>query len=388
MACHTASGGAPFAGGLKLSSPIGIIYSTNITPDLKTGIGEYSLQDFDRAVRQGISRDGHTLYPAMPYPSYATVRSGDIEALYAYFMQGVRPVVKENHATDIPWPLSMRWPLALWRKLFAPIPVMQTTPVDEGDKLAWGRYLVTGLGHCGACHTPRGWAFQEKALSEDQGSLYLSGGVVDHWLARNLRGNPLDGLGQSSANDIAQVLATGRTQHSAAFGSMVDVVEKSTQHLKPSDLQAIGLYLKTLPAASAASVVLPKYDVSAARALASGSDKSLGAITYINNCNACHRSSGFGYAQTFPALAQNGSLNASDPTSVIRIILSGSQMAWTKTAPTHYAMPGFAERLSNHEVAAVASFVRSSWGNHAGAVTDAQVARVRAEIGASKALAR
>ncbi|MGU2436105.1 NAD(P)-binding protein, partial [Pseudomonas aeruginosa] len=120
VACHTARDGKPFAGGLPMETPIGAVYSTNITPDRKTGIGDYSFEDFDRAVRHGVARSGDTLYPAMPYPSYARVSEADMRALYAYFMHGVEPVEQPNKASDIPWPLSMRWPLAFWRWTFAP----------------------------------------------------------------------------------------------------------------------------------------------------------------------------------------------------------------------------------------------------------------------------
>lgn len=173
-ACHTAPKGKPFAGGLPIASPIGTIYSTNITPDKDTGIGNYSLEDFDKAVRHGIAKNGSTLYPAMPYTSYAKVRPADVKALYAYFMSGVQPVAQANKATDIPWPMSMRWPLSFWRKMFAPAVVADAASTDN-DPISRGRYLVEGLGHCSACHTPRGVALQEKALTDDS-TAFLSGG--------------------------------------------------------------------------------------------------------------------------------------------------------------------------------------------------------------------
>ena len=156
VACHTAKGGKPFAGGLPMETPIGTVYSNNITPDA-SGIGQYSFADFDRAVRQGIAKDGSTLYPAMPYPSYARVSDDDMQALYAYFMQGVEPVAQPNKPTDIPWPLSMRWPLSIWRGLFAPEVKAWQAPVGADPVVSRGAYLVEGLGHCGACHTPRSW---------------------------------------------------------------------------------------------------------------------------------------------------------------------------------------------------------------------------------------
>ena len=167
-ACHTAPKGKPFAGGLPIASPIGTIYSTNITPDKDTGIGSYSLEDFDRALRHGIAKNGSTLYPAMPYTSYAKVRPADVKALYAYFMSGVQPVAQANKATDIPWPMSMRWPLSIWRKMFAPAVVADSASTDN-DPISRGRYLVEGLAHCSACHTPRGFALQESVDGRQHG---------------------------------------------------------------------------------------------------------------------------------------------------------------------------------------------------------------------------
>src|SRR5258708_31631454 len=176
-ACHTEPGGKPFAGGLALDSPVGAIYSTNITPDVESGIGKFTLDDFDRAVRRGVDDEGVTLYPAMPYPSYALMSDADIAALYAYFMHGVEPISGTAHANGIPWPLSIRWPLAIWRKLFAPSP--NAPPFNAAryadSVVARGAYLVEGPGHCGTCHTPRAVTLQEKAL-DDSSAYFLAGG--------------------------------------------------------------------------------------------------------------------------------------------------------------------------------------------------------------------
>lgn len=375
VACHTSTGGKPFAGGLALESPIGKIYSTNITPDKTTGIGAYTFEDFDRAVRHGIAKEGHTLYPAMPYTSYAYVKPDDVKAMYAYFMKGVAPVEQANKESEIPWPMSMRWPLRFWRTMFAPAVATESLPVPDGDKIALGRYLVTGLGHCSTCHTPRGVALQEKTTT-DASSEFLSGSVLEGWLARSLRGDLRDGLGAWTEADIVALLKTGRNRHGATFGSMADVVTHSTQHMTDGDLGSIAAYLKTLPAKDPKAVPLAYNDV-AAKALFNGTDKSVGALTFINNCAACHRTNGKGYDEVFPTLAQNPTVNAGDPSSVIHIILKGAQMPYSKTAPTQFAMPGFAGRLTDREVAEVASLVRRSWGNDAPAVTAAQVAKVR-----------
>jgi alcohol dehydrogenase (quinone), cytochrome c subunit len=374
VACHTAKGGKPFAGGLGIESPIGTIYSSNITPDRKTGIGDFTLEDFDRAVRHGIAKDGSTLYPAMPYPSYAKMRPDDVKALYAYFMHGVDPVAQPDKATDIPWPLSMRWPLRFWRMIFAP-----DVATDDARPQERGRYLVEGLGHCGSCHTPRGIGLQEEALSGDD-KAYLSGGIVDHYLAKNLRGDA-DGLGSWSEADIVAFLKTGRNAHSAAFGGMHDVVQNSTQHMSEEDLTAIARYLKSLGAAQGAGAHRV-YDDAAALRLRAGSDKSNGALTFVDNCAACHRTTGNGYDSTFPRLALSTTVNTPDASSLITLVLKGGQMPWTHAVPTHYGMPGFADRLTDRDIADVLTFVRSSWGNHAPAVKPDQVAEIRKALGA------
>ena len=392
IACHTAKDGKPFAGGLGIDSPLGMIYSTNITPDKETGIGGYSYEDFDRAVRHGVAKDGHSLYPAMPYTAYAKVTPDDVKALYAYFMHGVEPVKQENKDTDIIWPLSMRWPLGVWRWMFAPdvatAPVTADTQGADRAALLRGQYLVEGLGHCSTCHTPRGVALQEKALTEADGSAFLSGGVVEGWLAKNLRGDATDGLGSWSQADIVAFLKSGRNGHSAAFGGMAQVVGDSTQHLSDADLNAIAAYLKSLPPVNKDATQPLAYDPSVAQALRTGSDKGDGAMAFLNNCAACHRSTGKGYAETFPQLALSSTVNSADPASLIHIVLKGAQMPATTAAPTAYAMPAFDWRMTDKEVADVVTFVRSSWGNKGAAVTAADVAKVRKDVGAAPQPAR
>ncbi|MGF6244718.1 MULTISPECIES: cytochrome c [Paraburkholderia] len=378
VACHTAKDGKPFAGGLPMSISIGTIWSSNITPDKDTGIGSYTLDDFDRAVRHGIAKNGETLYPAMPYPSYAKVKPSNIKALYAYFMHGVQPVSQANKTTDIMWPMSMRWPLSVWRKLYAPDVVTDDTPVSATDPVLRGRYLVEGLAHCSACHTPRKVTMQEASLSDD-GSTFLSGTVIDGYLAENLRGDVKDGLGNWSEGDIVAFLKSGRNEHSAAFGGMAEVVQDSTQFMMDSDLMSIATYLKTLGPAHPDQTSLT-YDSATEKMFHDGSASSNGAIQFLNNCAACHRTTGNGWNGTFPRLALSTTVNTKDPSSLIRIVLSGAQMPWTASAPTHYAMPGFADRLSDQDLADVLTFVRSSWGNTAPAVTSEMVAAVRKSL--------
>lgn len=382
VACHTAPGGQPFAGGLAIASPVGTLYSTNITPDRGTGIGAYSYGEFERAVRRGIARGGDTLYPAMPYPSYAKISDADLAALYAYFMHGVKPVAQANHAEGIRWPLSMRWPLAYWRGLFAPR-VPDSVPVPGNDALARGAYLVEGPGHCGACHTPRAATLQEKALSDGDGSLYLSGGLNDNWVAPNLRSDAASGLGSVEEGDLVALLKTGRSDRSAIFGSMTDVVAHSTQHMTDADLQAVARYLKSLTPHRQETAV--QYDAAAHEALFAGRVGATGAQLYVDHCAACHRTDGKGYAQAFPALAGNPVANGDDPTSLIHLVLAGGTMPGTQSAPTQFGMPPFGQRLSDQEIADVLSFVRASWGNRGAAVNAAQVRDLRAVVPVARA---
>lgn len=382
VACHTKAGGQPFAGGLSMATPIGNIYSTNITPDKQTGIGDYSYDDFQKAVRHGVAKNGDTLYPAMPYPSYAVVSDEDMQALYAYFMHGVQPVSQANQDSDIPWPLSMRWPLAIWRGMFAP-DVKAFQPIKGQDAvLARGQYLVEGLGHCGACHTPRSLTMQEKALNDSEGSDYLSGSSapIDGWTASNLRGDNRDGLGRWSEDDLVQFLRTGRNDQTAVFGGMTDVVEHSLQHLSPEDATAIARYLKSLGARDPNQVGF-KSDDAVAKALWKGDDSKPGASVYVDSCAACHKTDGSGYKRFFPELRGNAVVQAEDPTSLIHIVLSGATLPGVKSAPSGITMPAFGWRLNDQQVADVVNFIRSSWGNSAKQqVSASDVAKVRKTV--------
>lgn len=381
VACHSSKGGQPFAGGLPMATPIGTIYSTNITPDKKTGIGDYSYDDFQKAVRHGIAKNGDTLYPAMPYPSYAVVSDEDMQALYAYFMHGVAPVAQQNKESDIPWPLSMRWPLSIWRNIFAPDVKAFQPKAGEDAELARGRYLVEGLGHCGACHTPRSITMQEKALNDAKGSDYLAGSnaPIDGWTASNLRGDNRDGLGRWSEDDLAQFLRTGRNDDTAAFGGMTEVVEHSLQHLSDEDIKAIARYLKSLGAKDPSQTGFQPDDA-VAQALWKGDDSKAGAAEYVDSCAACHRTDGRGYKRFFPALRGNPVVLADDPTSLIHIVLTGSTLPGVQGAPSTVVMPGFGWRLNDKQVADVVNFIRTSWGNQAAKPVNADdVADVRKE---------
>lgn len=374
VACHTAPGGDSFAGGLGMQTPMGTIYSTNITPDPETGIGDYTLAEFDRAVRGGIRKDGQPLYPAMPYVSYQVVTDAEVEAMYAYFMSGVDAVEQVNPDTTIPWPANARWPLAWWQLLFAPEREFKKDASLTAEQ-NHGAYLVEGLAHCGACHTPRGIGFQELALSNDESGEFLSGSVLEGWYAKSLRDEGI-GLSTWTEQDIKEFLKTGRTDKTAAFGSMADVVEHSTQYFTDGDLEAIASYLKSLPPKPGNSAEWePKEDTTTA-ALRSGDFSERGALLYVDHCAACHRLDGMGAPRIFPALKGNSIVFAEDPSSLIQVTMAGSDMADTPADRMTFTMPGF-YHLSNQDLADVLNYIRNGWGNHGSEITTRDIAWMR-----------
>jgi len=377
-ACHTAPGGGDFAGGLAIASPIGVIFSTNITPDRETGIGAYAYGDFERAVRQGILKSGRTMYPAMPYPSYSRISDDDVAALYAYFMHGVAPVSSKDKAEQIVWPLSWRWPLVYWRWFFAPQTRAFAPGPNEDPVVARGAYLVEGLGHCGACHTPRALTMQEEALTPQDGPRYLSGSEFNGWFAPSLRGEAATGLGRWAGADIEEFLKSGRTDKFAAFGEMGSVVLHSSQFMTADDRAGIAAFLHTLPPAPGGGRVGGA--ASPSTKAAAGGGVQGGAQTYVDNCAACHQASGTGRASSFPALAGNPVVNTADPTSLIHVVLAGDTEVHTRAADSRLIMPAFDADLSDRDVANLLTYLRSSWGNRAPPVSPAQVKALRSAL--------
>ena len=380
VSCHTAGPGrAPFAGGLAINSPVGIIYSTNITPDPDTGIGQYSYDDFSRAVREGIAKDGRRLYPAMPYASFAAVSDSDIQALYAYFMNGVKAVKQTPPQTKLPFPFNQRWVFKFWNAVFANQKTYQPR-TDHGAQWNRGAYLVQGLGHCGACHTPRGLAFQEKGYSELSPD-YLSGAVIDNWFAANLTGTDASGLGRWSETEISTFLETGHGGHgsSVAFGSMVAVIENSTQHLHKADLDAIAHYLKSLSVKKNVKTtykpIMQDQFIQTATA-ASGFERP-GAGLYSGFCAKCHRDNGTGKPPHIPQLGGNSMVLSENASSLVRLVIEGGKAPLTRDGPKPKKMPSFAKKFSDREIADVVTFVRNSWGNTATPVTPRDVALLR-----------
>ena len=373
IACHSVVGGKAFAGGLRMGTPMGAIYTTNITPDKDTGIGDYNFAEFDRAVRRGVAKDGHRLYPAMPYPSYAKVTDDDMHALYDFFMKEVPPVKQANKPSEIPGYLSFRWPLAIWNMMFTDSGPYVAKP---GHDAAWNRgaYLIEGLGHCGACHTPRGWAFQEKALDDGSGT-YLQGAELDAWSAPDLREDLRTGLGGWSQADLASFLKTGHNAKGVAFGSMLDVVNNSTPYLSDDDLNAMAAYLKSLR--PTAEQTAPTYDDATTKALSSGGAQQPGATLYLGYCVSCHGADGKGQSTYIPPLAGNPVVLDANPHSLVNLVLNGAEPLVVKGTPDAYRMPQYRVQLNDEEIAGVLSFVRGAWGNGTAPVTADQVKALR-----------
>lgn len=375
VACHSLPGGKPFAGGLKMGTPLGAIFATNITPDKQNGIGDYSLADFERAVRQGVTPDGRRLYPAMPYPSYVKLSDADVRALYAFFMHGVKPANDASKPAEIPWPLSIRWPLALWNLVFTDSGTY-VPKVSHDPEWNRGAYLVQAAGHCGSCHTPRSITMAEKGLDESS-DLYLSGALLDGWYAPSLRQDHNLGLGRWSEEDIFSFLKNGRNRHAVVFGSMSEAYNNSLAYMTDADLMAISRYLKSLPGHSERDGEPWHYPAGWSPLSLSERQSVRGAQTYETKCSFCHGSDGKGRQPWIPPLAGAASALAPDNDSQVNIILNGSARVVSQGIPDAYRMPAYRGQLSDKEIAEALSYIRSAWGNKGGEVTADKVQELR-----------
>jgi len=361
-ACHSREGSPFLAGGRPLDTPFGLIYSTNLTSDRLSGIGEWTAEQFYAALHDGQQPHGGPLYPAMPYPYTTRVTRADSDAILA-FLKTVAPANENRPANTLAFPFSVRSLVHGWRALY--FHPGEFTP-DPARSAEWNRgaYLVTGLGHCGACHTPK------NALAADRNSEALQGGTLDNWVAPDLSANPRTGLGGWSPDEIVEFLRTGRNARANAGGSMAEVVSDSTSLLTDADLRAIATYLKALPAAPDAAGERP--DAAVLRR---------GEAVFSDACTGCHREEGRGQARLFPPLRGNAVVQQNDPTGVLHIILAGDRTAPTGSRPTPLSMPSFAWKLTDQQIADVASYVRNGWGNRAPAVSAQQVAELRGKLG-------
>jgi len=365
IACHSAAGRPEYTGGLAIASPLGTIYSTNITPSVKAGIGGYTLDQFSRAVRTGVRADGSHLYPAMPYTAYAKLTDDDTAALYAYFMHGVAANDTPAPVTKLPFPFNIRLSMAVWNALY-----LDGKPyvADKSKSVEWNRgaYLAQGLAHCATCHTPRNFLMAEDAAQ------YLRGGSLGTWYAPDISPGALSDGGWDQAA-LQAYLATGHAPNGAtAGGPMLEAIDKSFSKMDAQDIKAISVYLTDLPgtarkAATPANVpVLPSSDI-AEMAGKIGAGERL----YRNNCAACHQLNGDG-VRGLPALRNHPSLRHPNADNVGMAVLEG---VW----PEHrQGMPGFEDELTDREVAELTNYVMATFGGSRVTIDEQRVRTLRA----------
>lgn len=372
MTCHTPRGGVPWAGGRGIATPFGTVYAGNLTPDAQTGLGRWSAEHFWRAMHHGRSFDGRLLYPAFPYPDMSRVTREDSDAIY-HFLRTLPPVHRPNTPHDLHFPYSTQAALAVWRALFFRPGGFDH---DASRSAAWNRgaYLVHGLGHCAACHGGRNFLG-----ATPEGGLSLGGGLIPmrNWYAPALTSPDQAGVADWDLADIVALLRDGVSPRGSALGPMADVVYRSLQHLREDDLRAIGLFLQSL---------------AQTRTQASGRKPpdpavhELGAQRYEKHCADCHGARGEGArtrggATIYPALAGNRLVTMEPPTNLIRVIVHGGFLPATAGNPRPFGMPPFGLVLTDEEIGAIASFLRTSWGASAGAVPPSEVARFRGSAG-------
>jgi mono/diheme cytochrome c family protein len=384
-ACHTVAQDKPFAGGLAIASPVGTIYSTNITPSMNFGIGRYSLAEFARALREGIRGDGVNLYPAMPYTSYSLLTDEDVRALYEFFMNSVVAVDERGPRTDLAFPLNIRWSMKAWNLIFLNKAQYQAAAAQNAE---WnrGRYLVQALAHCGECHTPRGVLMQTKSGFD------LAGAQVGPWYAPNITSDVTSGVGSWSTEDLARYLKTGVLIGKArAAGSMAEAVQDSFQYLTDADLRAMAIYVLSVPAihdpvdkSSRFSIGVASSELGSLRGtsgIRADDGNPSGAQLFEANCASCHEALGQGTRDGYyPSLFDNSVVGARNPTNLIATILNGVNRT---TAAGQAYMPGFGGRphdlaaLTDEQVALVGNYMADHFGRGEGQVTAKDVAQVR-----------
>jgi mono/diheme cytochrome c family protein len=361
MSCHLREGGEPLAGGLGLNTPFGIIYAPNITSDRDTGIGAWTSDQFYAAMHHGTDDEGKNLYPAFPYPWFTLITREDDDAIFA-FLKTTPPVHYSAPANELPFPLNLRSAVKAWNLLYFHPGNFTPDPARSAD---WNRgaYLVNGPGHCGACHTPK------NGLGADERSREFQGGSLDEWVAPDLTANEHTGIGGWSLEDIAEYLKTGRNAHAGAGGPMGEVITYSTSLMNDADRHSIAVYLKGTAASPTRADAPP--DAGAMRR---------GAGIYSDACASCHLENGVGQPRLFPPLGPNAVLQQTDPLGVEHLILAGVRIGTSLDRPSALAMPSFAWKLDDQEVADVATYIRNSWGNVAPGVSAAEVSKARRKL--------
>jgi len=365
VACHTAPEGKVFAGGRAMPTPFGTLFASNITSDLQTGIGKWSADDFYGAMHYGRFPDGGLIYPAMPFPSYTKVTRQDSDAIFEY-LKSLPPVRQPNRPHDLSFPYNNRSLILGWRTLFFNEGAFQPDP-QRSDEWNRGAYLVEGLGHCGMCHSPI------NALGGTSESQAFQGGLIpmQNWYAPSLTSNKEAGLGDWSIEEISDLLQTGISARGAVYGPMAEVVYNSLQYMTDQDTRAMAVYLKSIaqdqPEAPRSSI-----NTSEASLLV-----SLGKTVYDRDCSSCHGANGEGKPPHYPPLAGNQSIQMESAVNGIRMVLNGGYPPATAKNPMPHGMPPFAVTLSDDEVAAVVSYIRTAWGNRGTPVTAADANRLR-----------
>lgn len=359
--CHTAEGGQPLAGGLGLKTPFGVIYSGNLTSDAATGIGRMTPDQFYTALHDGVGPKGGQVYPAMPYNYFTRVTRADSDAMLAY-LKTIPAAAAEKPPNKLMFPLNFRFLVRGWNLFFFRPGGFTPDPAKSAE---WNRgaYLVTGLGHCGSCHTPKNF------LAADKAGKALHGGTLDNWVAPDLTANTRTGLGAWQVEDIVEYLKTGRNAYANAGGAMAEVVSYSTSLMDDPDLRSMAVYLKDQAASPSRSVRAP--DAAAMRR---------GAAIYSDACASCHLADGRGQPRFFAPLDGNAMLQQADPTGLTHLILAGSRTAPTPSRPSALSMPAFAWKLTDRQVADVSTYIRNSWGNSAPDVTARTVAGMRKRL--------
>jgi mono/diheme cytochrome c family protein len=359
--CHTQPRGPAFAGGLPFNADFGTVYSTNITPDKETGIGGWSEGDFYKALHEGVAPGGKHLYPAFPYIYFRRISRQDTDDLFAY-LKTLTPVHRPPTPNRLIFPVNLRFGLLFWNWLYFD-KTPPTIPADASAAWKRGEYIVNGLGHCAACHTPK------TVLFGDIADKPLAGGVVDHWFANNLAGGQAEGLGRWSQAEVAQFLATGKNPHAVAAGSMLEKVTSSTSRMAADDRTAIAVYLKSLPPQQLAAFTPPRRE-----------QMERGRGLYQAYCQSCHSADGQprdGTASAgYPSLAGDTLVMGHDPTTVLRIILTGGAAPSSPGRPAIKPMPGFG-RLDDGMIADLATYIRNAWENSAPPVDATQVHALR-----------
>jgi mono/diheme cytochrome c family protein len=363
ISCHTVPGSRqPFAGGRAIETPFGNIVAPNITPDRETGIGAWSDEEFDNAIRRGIRRNGARLYPAMPYTAYTKMSRDDVVAIRTY-LNTVTPVRNAVVANTLPFPFNIRTSMRVWNALYF-TPGEYKPDAQKSPEWNRGAFLVDGPAHCGACHTPKSF------LGGDKTDQYLQGSYLQGWSAPNITNDTRLGLGGWTVDDVVAYLKAGHNRITAATGPMGEEIALSSSHMRDADLKAIATYLKSLPGAQNAPRPLP----------ADNPFMVAGGAIYRDQCSACHGLDGHGVPRLFPSLADSSMVRSDDPTTLIRIVLRGARSVATASDPTAPGMPSYGWQLDDPQVAAVLTYLRNTWGSAAPAVSTQDVSRARSDL--------